>query len=48
MAITNEDFDRLAGHLVAALDAYDVPEEEKQELLAIVETTRSSIVQPTP
>lgn len=46
MAITNEEFDRLGGHLGAALDAYDVPEEEKQELFAIVETTRSSIVQP--
>lgn len=46
MAITNEEFDRLGGHLGAALDAYDVPEEEKQELFAIVETTRSSVVQP--
>lgn len=46
MAITNEEFDRLGGHLGAALDAYDVPDEEKQELFAIVETTRSAIVQP--
>lgn len=46
MAITNEEFDRLGGHLGAALDAYSVPEEEKQELFAIVETTRSAIVAP--
>jgi hemoglobin len=46
MAITNEEFDRLGGHLGAALDAYSVPEEEKQELFAIVETTRSAVVQP--
>ncbi|HEU4464520.1 MAG TPA: group 1 truncated hemoglobin [Gemmatimonadota bacterium] len=44
MQITGEEFDRLAGHLGAALDAYDVPEAEKQELFAIVETTRGSIV----
>jgi truncated hemoglobin YjbI len=46
MAITNEEFDRLGGHLGSALDAYSVPEEEKQELFAIVETTRSAVVQP--
>ncbi|HET6360689.1 MAG TPA: group 1 truncated hemoglobin [Gemmatimonadota bacterium] len=46
MQITDEEFDRLAGHLEAALDAYDVPETEKQELFAIVETTRSAIVAP--
>lgn len=46
MEITNEEFDMLAGHLGAALDAYDVPEAEKQELFAVVETTRSAIVAP--
>lgn len=46
MAITNEEFDRLSGHLGAALDAYNVPVAEKQELFAIVETTRSAIVAP--
>lgn len=46
MEITDEEFDRLAGHLEAALDAYSVPEAEKQELFAIVETTRSAIVAP--
>lgn len=47
MQITNEEFDRLAGHLEAALDAYNVPDAEKQELFAIVETTRSAIVAPS-
>jgi len=46
MQITDDEFDRLAGHLEAALDAHDVPEAEKQELFAIVETTRSAIVAP--
>ena len=46
MQITDEEFDRLAGHLDAALDAYEVPEAEKEELFAIVETTRSAIVAP--
>ncbi len=44
MAITNAEFDRLGGHLAAALDAAGAPAAEKAELLAIVETTRSSIV----
>jgi hemoglobin len=44
MEITDAEFDRLAGHLGAALTAYDVPEEEKQELFTIVESTRSAIV----
>jgi hemoglobin len=47
MEITNEEFDMLAGHLGAALDAYNVPEAEKQDLFAIVETTRTAIVQPS-
>lgn len=44
MEITDAEFDRLGGHLSAALSAYDVPEEEKQELFTIVESTRSAIV----
>ncbi|HEY7471624.1 MAG TPA: group 1 truncated hemoglobin [Gemmatimonadota bacterium] len=48
MEITNEEFDMLAGHLGAALDAYSVPDAEKQELFGIVETTRSAIVGEVP
>ncbi|CAN5863338.1 hypothetical protein BH20GEM1_BH20GEM1_22300 [soil metagenome] len=44
MEITDAEFDRLGGHLSAALSAYDVPEEEKQELFAIVESTRDAVV----
>jgi hemoglobin len=44
MEITNAEFDRLGGHLVAALQAHNVPEPEVAELMAIVETTRSAIV----
>ncbi|MGH7550960.1 MAG: group I truncated hemoglobin [Gemmatimonadota bacterium] len=44
MAITDEEFDRLGAHLQHALDAHDVPAGEQEELLAIVETTRTAIV----
>jgi hemoglobin len=47
MAITDEEFDMLGGHLKHALDVHDVPAAEQEELLAIVETTRSAIVAPT-
>ena len=46
MAITDEEFDMLGGHLKHALDVHDVPAAEQGELLAIVETTRSAIVAP--
>lgn len=48
MAITDEEFDMLGGHLKHALDVHGVPAAEQTELLAIVETTRSAIVAPTP
>ena len=44
MAITDEEFDVLGGHLAHALDVHDVPAAEKDELMAIVETTRGAIV----
>lgn len=44
MEITDAEFDRLGGHLQASLQAHDVPAQEQQELLAIVETTRGAIV----
>jgi hemoglobin len=46
MAITDEEFDMLGGHLKHALDVHDVPAAEQDELMAIVETTRSAIVAP--
>lgn len=47
MEITNEEFDRLGGHLKKALDVHGVPAAEQDELMAIVETTRTAIVAPT-
>ncbi|MGH7589658.1 MAG: group I truncated hemoglobin [Gemmatimonadota bacterium] len=47
MAITDEEFDTLGGHLKRALDVHDVPAAEQAELMAIVETTRTAIVAPT-
>jgi hemoglobin len=47
MEITNEEFDRLGTHLQTALDAHGVPAAEQDELMAIVETTRTAIVAPT-
>ena len=44
MEITNEEFDRLGGHLQMALRVHDVPEDLQAELLRIVETTRPQIV----
>lgn len=46
MRITDAEFDRLGGHLVAALENNGVPEEARRELMEIVETTRDAIVTP--
>jgi truncated hemoglobin YjbI len=47
MAITDEEFDMLGGHMKRALDVHDVPAAEQDEFMAIVETTRTAIVAPT-
>ncbi|MCB0697966.1 MAG: group 1 truncated hemoglobin [Chitinophagaceae bacterium] len=44
MNIQNDDFDALVGDLVKALDFYNVPEQEKGELLDILGPMRSDIV----
>lgn len=44
MNITNAEFDRLAGHLQASLNAHGVGATEQAELFAVVETTRGAIV----
>ena len=44
MEITNEEFDRLAGHLRMSLQSHNVPQNLQDELFAIVETTRAQIV----
>jgi hemoglobin len=44
MNITQEEFNALVGDLVAALDQFSVPEQEKNELLAILGPMQSDIV----
>ena len=44
MQITNEEFDRLGGHLQMALRSHNVPEDLQAELMQIVESTRPQIV----
>lgn len=52
MGISNAEFDALAGHLKAALEANDLPRRESEELLNAVASTRGAIVeaaeQPAP
>lgn len=45
MKITNAEFDALAGHLVAVLNAYKVPAAEQKELLGAIASTRKDIVE---
>lgn len=45
MQITNAEFDAAAGDLIAALDKFKVPQKEKDELIAIVATTRKDVVE---
>jgi hemoglobin len=44
MKITDAEFDALAGHLVAVLKKFRVPQREIDELVGIVATTRKDIV----
>ena len=44
MQITNEEFDALAADLSASLDAFKVKKREKDELIAVVASTRGQIV----
>ena len=45
MAITQAEFDALAGHLKASLDKFKVPAREQDELLKIVASTAPDIVE---
>jgi hemoglobin len=45
MKITEAEFNALAGHLVASLDKFNVPKREKDELMAVVGTTKADIVE---
>ena len=45
MHITNPEFDALAADLKASLEALKVPDAERDELLAVVGTTRTDVVE---
>ncbi len=45
MGIGEDDWRRLLGHLSATLDSFDVPEREKDEVLAFIESTKADIVE---
>jgi hemoglobin len=45
MKITEAEFNALAGDLIASLDKFKVPQKEKDELIAVVGTTKKDIVE---
>ena len=45
MKITTSDWERFLGHLRATLDKFRVPEPERREVLAFVESTKAAIVE---
>ena len=47
MGITKGDWDRFLGHLRATLDKFKVPDDERRDDLAFVESTKADIVEHT-
>lgn len=45
LRITNAEFDAAIGDLKATLDKLAIPDQEQKELLAIIETTRTQVVE---
>ncbi|MBI1312418.1 group 1 truncated hemoglobin [bacterium] len=45
MRISESDWLRFSGHLKATLDHFDVPEAERGEVLAFIESTKAEIVE---
>jgi hemoglobin len=45
MKITSAEFDAAAGDLIASLDKFKVPQREKDELVAVVASTKGDIVE---
>ena len=45
MKISVADWDAFIGHLNATLDAFQVPEQERGEVLAFIDSTRADIVE---
>ena len=48
MAISDAQFNALAGDLSAVLKKYNVPSKEAGELLAVIATTRKDVVEAGP
>lgn len=45
MGISQADWDAFIGHLEATLDAFSVPDTERAEVLAFIDSTREDIVE---
>ena len=45
MCISNRDWEVFLGHLTATLEKFNVPERERQEVFAFVESTKADIVE---
>ncbi len=45
MAISEDDWSRMVGHLTQALEKIQVPETEKAEVLAFIDSTKAEIVE---
>jgi len=45
MRISNSDWKLFIGHLTATLEKFNVPERERQEVFAFVESTKADIVE---
>jgi len=48
MGISEADWNKAVGHLVATLDKFKVPEQEKTEFLALASTLKADIVDQKP
>ena len=46
MTISESDWSRFLGHLNATLQAFQVPQTERDEVVAFVQSTKSDIVEP--
>jgi hemoglobin len=45
MRLDEEDWKRAIGHLTATLEAFEVPEQEKDEMMGLAESLKSEIVE---
>lgn len=45
MGISSEDWDAFIGHLEATLDHFDVPAQERSDVLAFIDSTKADIVE---